>query len=235
MTGHTHNHSSYQHGAARGDGHAGHNHHEIADFSGASPAYRRVLWTVIALNAGMFAVEVVAGAMARSTALWADSLDFAADAATYGLSLWAIGQAPAVRARIATVKGLSLAVMAALVLGVALWRAVGQPVPEAATMGVVGVLALAANVASALLLWRWRAGDANVRSVWLCTRNDAVGNVAVMAAAGAVALTGTGWPDLIVAMGMAALFLSSSISILRQSGRERRAAAGEGGQVSRTG
>ena len=158
--------------------------------------------------------------MAQSTALWADSLDFAADAATYGLSLWAIGQAAGVRARIAALKGLSLAVMAVLVLGVALWRVVIQPVPEAATMGIIGFLALGANVASALLLWRWRDGDANVRSVWLCTRNDAVGNVAVMVAAGAVALTGTGWPDLIVAAGMAALFLSSSVSILRQSRQE---------------
>ena len=223
MSGHTHHHGHADHGhvhdPACSHGCAGHSH-ELTDFSGASPVYRRVLWTVIALNAGMFGVEVVAGAMAQSTALWADSLDFAADAATYGLSLWAIGQAAGVRARIAALKGLSLAVMAVLVLGVALWRVVIQPVPEAATMGIIGFLALGANVASALLLWRWRDGDANVRSVWLCTRNDAVGNVAVMVAAGAVALTGTGWPDLIVAAGMAALFLSSSVSILRQSRQE---------------
>lgn len=222
MPSHDHSHEGHAHGAVCAHGHGGHdhNHHELSDFSGATPAYRRVLWIVIALNGGMFAVEIVAGAMARSTALWADSLDFAADAATYGLSMWAIGRATTVRARIAMLKGMSLAVMAALVLGVALWRAVVQPLPEAATMGVIGIMALAANVASALLLWRWRDGDANVRSVWLCTRNDAVGNVAVMVAAGAVALTGTGWPDLIVAAGMAALFLSSSVSILRQSRQE---------------
>ena len=203
--------------------HSGHAHdtaHGHETFDGGNPSYRRALFIVIGLNAGMFAVEIVAGGAAESLALWADALDFAADAATYAISLWAIGRAADTRSRVALAKGYSLAVMALLVLGAAAWRVVVVPSPEPAVMGWVGFAALAVNVVSALLLYAWRDGDANVMSVWLCTRNDAIGNVAVMLAAAAIWLTATPWPDIVVAVGMASLFLTSSLRILRRSRRE---------------
>ncbi len=197
--------------------HDGHDH----DFDGASPAYRRALLAVIALNATLFAVEMTAGALAGSRALQADALDFGADALTYGLSLAVIGHSLAARARVAQLKGLSLALIGLVILGLALRDTLAPGLPRAGVMGAVGFAALAANIASVLILMRWRDGDANVRSVWLCSRNDAIGNVAVMGAALAVAATGSGWPDLLVAIAMAALFLSSSLQILRQAARER--------------
>lgn len=196
----------------------GHSH----DFDGTDPAYRRVLWVVIAANAAMFAVELAGGALAGSQALKADALDFLADAVTYGLSLAAIGWPLAVRARVALVKGLSLLAMGLWVFGTTVWHLFGPGLPRAEVMGVIGLMALATNLGSVLLLMRWREGDANVRSVWLCSRNDAIGNVAVMGAAGAVALTGTGWPDLLVAALMSGLFLSSAVQILRRSRAEMR-------------
>jgi cation diffusion facilitator family transporter len=191
-------------------------------FTGASPDYKRALWTVVAINAAMFGVEITAGALSGSMALQADALDFAADAATYGISLWAIGKALKTRATVALIKGVSLAIMAAAVLGLAIYQTFILATPEATTMSVVGLMALAANVISAIILMRYKDGDANVRSVWLCTRNDAIGNVAVVIAGVLVAWTASAWPDLIVAMGMAALFLTSSISILRQAVGELR-------------
>lgn len=194
-----------------------------ARFDGMSPAYRRRLWMVIALNATMFAVEMGAGQAAKSQALKADALDFLGDALTYGLSLAVIGMSLRVRATAALLKGASLMVMGLWVLGSTLYRVLYIGVPEAEIMGLIGFLALAANVASVLLLMAYKDGDANVRSVWLCSRNDAIGNVAVMAAALAVWATGMGWPDVIVAAAMAALFVSSSVRITRQSLQERRA------------
>lgn len=196
-----------------------------AAFDGVSADYKRRLWLVIAINAGMFAVEMAAGALAGSQALKADALDFAADAATYGLSLAVIGAAVAVRARAALLKGLSLTLMALWVFGTTAYNVLILGVPQAEVMGAVGVLALAANLASVLILMRYKDGDANVRSVWLCSRNDAIGNVAVMGAALGVWATSTAWPDLIVAAIMAGLFLTSSIQILRQSLAEMRAPA----------
>jgi Co/Zn/Cd efflux system component len=186
-----------------------------------------VLWIVVGLNAGMFLVEIVAGALAGSRALQADALDFLADSFTYGISLAVIGQALIWRARAALLKGVSLAVMGAWVLGSTLWHVFAQGVPQAEVMGAVGFLALCANLASVLLLLRFRDGDANVRSVWLCSRNDAIGNVAVMLAALGVWGTTTAWPDLIVAAGMASLFLSSAVQILRQAWREQAHARAE--------
>lgn len=194
-------------------------------FDGTSPAYRRALWIVIALNAAMFAVEITAGALAGSQALRADALDFLADALTYGASLWVIGRAAGLRARVAVVKGLSLLAMGLWVFGSTLWLLFGPGLPRAEVMGVVGALALTANLASVLILMRHRDGDANVRSVWLCSRNDAVGNVAVMGAALAVGLTATPWPDLLVAALMSGLFLTSATQILRQAMAEMRAEA----------
>ena len=201
----------------------GHHHHdhEVA-FDGMEPAYRRVLWIVIAINAAMFVIEVVAGSLAGSQALKADALDFLGDSLTYGLSLAVLGMPLARRALVALLKGLSLAAMGVWVLGTTIWQIFVMGVPQAEVMGAVGFLALLANVASVILLMRWREGDANVRSVWLCSRNDAVGNVAVIAAAGLVALTNTAWPDLIVAALMAGLFLSSAVQILRRAMAERQ-------------
>jgi len=193
-----------------------------AQFDGVSAAYKRRLWIVIAINAAMFVVEMTAGQAAQSQALKADALDFLGDALTYGLSLAVIGMAVRVRATAALFKGLSLMLMGLWVLGSTLYRVVYLGVPEAGIMGSIGFLALAANVASVLLLMAYKDGDANVRSVWLCSRNDAIGNVAVMLAALGVWRTASGWPDLIVAAIMAALFVSSSVQIIRQSLQERR-------------
>lgn len=206
--------------------------HEAA-FDGLSADYRRRLWLVIAINAAMFFVEMSAGALAGSQALQADALDFAADATTYGISLAVIGASLRTRALAAFAKGLSLSVMGLWVFGSTAYQVLVLGLPRAEVMGIVGLLALAANVASVLILMRYKDGDSNVRSVWLCSRNDAIGNVAVMIAAVGVWATATKWPDLIVAAIMASLFLWSSAQILRQSWREIRtgevtAAAGHG-------
>jgi cation diffusion facilitator family transporter len=193
-----------------------------ATFDGLSADYKRRLWLVIAINASMFAVEIGAGALAGSQALQADALDFLADATTYGMSLAVIGLSAQTRATVALAKAASLTAMALWVLGSTAYHVLVLGVPHAEIMGAVGVLALAANLASVLILVRYKDGDANVRSVWLCSRNDAFGNVAVMLAAGAVWLTATKWPDLIVAALMAGLFLTSSAQILRQALREMR-------------
>tara|TARA_R110000787_G_scaffold49105_3_gene117802 strand:+ start:192 stop:839 length:648 start_codon:yes stop_codon:yes gene_type:complete len=200
------------------------NEQEIS-FTGDNPAYRRALWAVIVINATMFVVEIAAGFAAQSQALQADALDFLGDSMTYALSLFVIARPPLWRANAALFKGISLAVLGLWVLGSTLWRVFTDTVPEPLTMGIVGVLALIANMASVLLLLRFREGDANVRSVWLCSRNDAIGNVAVVIAASGVFATGTAWPDLTVAAIMASLFLTSSVRIVRQSLGERLALA----------
>jgi len=197
-------------------------HHE-PKFEGLSADYKRRLWLVIAINASMFLLEIVAGAVSGSQALQADALDFAADAATYGISLAVIGTSIAVRARAALLKALSLTLMALWVLGSTAYHVLVLGIPRAEIMGAVGVLALLANLASVLILVRYKDGDANVRSVWLCSRNDAIGNVAVMLAALGVWGSATKWPDLLVAAIMAGLFLTSSFQILRQSMQELRA------------
>lgn len=197
---------------------------QVVKFEGLSPDYKRRLWLVIAINATMFLVEMGAGALAGSQALQADALDFLGDATTYGISLAVIGTPIQVRARAAILKAISLTAMALWVLGSTAYHVLILGVPRAEIMGTIGVLALAANVASVLILVRYKDGDANVRSVWLCSRNDAIGNIAVMIAALAVWGTATKWPDLLVAATMAGLFLTSSTQILRQSFREMRGA-----------
>jgi Co/Zn/Cd efflux system component len=193
-----------------------------ASFDGLEPRYKRVLWTVIAINALMFLVEMAAGQLAGSQALQADALDFLGDALTYGISLAVIGSSVVVRSTAALFKGLSLTLMGLSVFGATAYHVLVLGVPKAEVMGVIGVLALAANLTSVLLLVRYKDGDANVRSVWLCSRNDAIGNVAVMAAAVGVWATASAWPDLLVAAAMALLFLSSSAQILRQALAELR-------------
>jgi Co/Zn/Cd efflux system component len=194
-------------------------------FQGLSKAYRRALWLVIAINAAMFVVETASGMLAGSVALQADALDFLGDSLTYGLSLLVIGRPARWRAGAALLKGASLGAMGLWVFGYTLYRVLVLGVPDAVVMGAIGVLALAANVGSALLLFRFRDGDANVRSVWLCSRNDAIGNLAVVGAAGLVALSGTAWPDILVAAMMALLFLNSASQIVRQALGELRSGA----------
>ena len=186
-------------------------------FDGLSRAYKRVLLAVIAINASMFLFEGAAGFIADSQALKADALDFLADSVTYAISLAVIGAPLLIRARVALLKGLSLAAMGLWVListGMAVWD---DGVPLAPVMGGVGFLALLANLASVALLMRYREGDSNVRSVWLCSRNDAIGNIAVVITASGVWVSQSAWPDLVVAAGMALLFFSSAVQIVRQA------------------
>lgn len=185
--------------------------------SAPPPRYRRALWIALIVNALMFAVELAAGWGSDSVALLADAIDFAGDAANYALSLAVLSMALVWRARTALIKGLCMGSYGVFVLGHAIWNLSTGQVPEAITMGVVSVVALIANVAVAAMLYAFRSGDANMRSVWLCSRNDAIGNFAVMLAALGVFGTGQGWPDLLVAGGMALLGLSASISVIRQA------------------
>ncbi|MEP3437957.1 MAG: cation transporter [Hoeflea sp.] len=191
-------------------------------FDGMDTSYKRVLWTVIVINAAMFFVEMSAGQLAGSQALQADALDFLGDALTYGLSLAVIGMSIRVRSTAALLKGFSLLAMGLWVFGSTAYQVLILGVPSAGIMGSIGLLALAANLASVFLLMRYKDGDANVRSVWLCSRNDAIGNVAVMVASAAVWLTASAWPDLVVALLMAGLFLRSAQLILVQAWQEYR-------------
>jgi len=199
-----------------------HHDHDAHDHAGgvAPPGYRRVLWVALAVNLLMFAVEIGAGMVSGSVSLLADAIDFFGDAANYGVSLAVLSLGIVWRARAALLKAASMLAFGVAVLGKAAWAASQGIPPEALTMGVVGVLALAANVGVALLLYRFREGDANMRSVWLCTRNDALGNLAVMAAALGVFGTGSAWPDLAVAAAMGVLALIGGASVVRQARRE---------------
>lgn len=189
------------------------------------PRWRRALWIALGVNAGMFAVEMAAGAAADSRALQADALDFLGDATNYAISLLVAGMALAWRARAALAKGLALIGLGGWVMITAVLAALGGAAPEPELMGVIGALALAANTGVAIMLYRFRTGDANMRSVWICSRNDAIRNIAVMAAALGVFGTGTAWPDLIVAAILALLGISGGIQIVQQARRELRSVA----------
>lgn len=195
---------------------------ESLEFDGLSPSYKRVLWAVIAINGTMFVAEMVAGLFAGSQALKADALDFLGDTATYTITLLVIGMPLVWRARAALFKGLTLGAMGLWVLGSTIYHVAILGVPQAEVMGIVGFVALAANLTSVVLLLKFRNGDSNVRSVWLCSRNDAIGNVAVVLAASGVWATDTAWPDLIVAGIMACLFLWSAVQIVRHARQELR-------------
>lgn len=203
-----------------------HCHHcEQADHAAAGhrlerAGYRRALWLALLVNAAMFGVEVAAGASSRSASLLADAIDFFGDAANYGLTLAVLSLGFAWRARAAALKAGSMLVFGLAVLGKSLWTMSHGGTPEPVTMGIVGGLALAANLGVAALLYAFRRGDANMQGVWLCTRNDAIGNVAVMLAALGVFGTGTAWPDLAVALAMAALAIGSGWTVLRAALRE---------------
>ena len=180
-------------------------------------AYRRVLLAVLAINAAMFAVEVIAGLAAGSAALQADALDFLGDAANYAISLFVVGMALRYRASAALAKGATMAAFGLWVIGTVVWHAWHGTLPSAFTMGTVGLAALLANAATFGLLWAYRHGDANMRSAWICTRNDVLGNLAVLLAAAGVFGTGSGWPDIAVAGFMAALALQGAVTVIRQS------------------
>ena len=185
-----------------------------------TPRYRKVLWAALVVNAVMFAVEIVGGWQSGSVSLLADAVDFAGDAANYGISLVVLAMGLTWRTRAALLKGLSMAGFGLFVFGRTIWVAFSGVTPEPLTMGAIGLLALLANGLVALMLYAFRDGDANMRSVWLCSRNDAIGNVAVMLAAAGVLGTGQGWPDFVVAAIMAGLGLSSGSSVIRQAVQE---------------
>ena len=187
--------------------------------------YRRVLWAVLIINAAMFAVEVGAGMAAGSASLQADALDFLGDAGNYAISLFVVGMALRYRAMAALLKGATMGLFGLWVMGITAWHAWHGTLPEAFTMGAVGTAALIANALSFGLLWAYRAGDSNMRSAWICTRNDVLGNLAVLVAAAGVFGTGTGWPDVAVAAIMAALALQGAWMVLNQSWSELRIAS----------
>jgi len=188
------------------------------------PRFRRVLQWALAINAVMFVVEIAGGVRADSSALLADAVDFFGDAANYALSLTVLALGALARARAALAKGLTMAAYGVFVVGRTAWAWAHGIVPEPAIMGAVAALALAANLGVAAMLYRFRDGDANQRSVWICSRNDALGNIAVMAAALGVLGTAHGWPDFVVAAFLAALALSGGIAVSRQALAEIRSA-----------
>jgi Co/Zn/Cd efflux system component len=194
-----------------------HDHCAPGAASTNSIAWRRALWLALAVNAGMFIGEIIAGVACGSMSLQADALDFMGDAANYAISLGVAGLGLGWRARAASVKGAGLLILGLWVLGSAGWHVLTATLPRAEVMGIVGLLALAANAGVALMLYRFRGGDANMRSVWICSRNDAIGNFAVLAAAAGVFGTGTQWPDVIVAAVMAALGITGGWQIVRQA------------------
>lgn len=185
-----------------------------------SPRYRRVLWTALGINAVMFAVEIAGSAHSGSVSLLADAVDFLGDAANYGISLAVLSMGLAWRARAALIKGVTMGTYGIFVLAKSLSAFVAGVPPEPISMGLIAVLALAANLSVAAMLYAYREGDANMRSVWLCSRNDAIGNVAVMLAALSVLGTGSAWPDVVVACVMATLALTAAVSVTRQASRE---------------
>lgn len=200
---------------------------EAAKFTAVDPGFRKVLWIALIANAAMFFLEIGASWTAGSVSLLADSLDFGGDAANYALSLFVLGMALQTRAKAALLKGISMGLYGVGVLAFALYASFQDAVPVYTTMGVVALLALSVNVGVAAIQYRYRNGDSNMRSVWLCSRNDAIGNLAVLGAALLVGFTQAAWPDLLVAALMASLGLSASVSVIKQARRELRT-----GQVS---
>lgn len=188
------------------------------------PKYRRALWIALFVNANMFVAELVASWSSGSVSLLADSIDFFGDAANYALSLAVVGLTLPTRSRAAIFKAACMGGFGVFVLGKVLWNMQTGVVPEAITIGAVGFIALAANVIVAWLLYRFRNGDANMRSVWICSRNDAIGNVAVMLAAVGVYATASPWPDWLVAALMSGLALTGAASVLKQARGELRGA-----------
>ncbi len=192
--------------------------------SSVEPRYRKALWIALIVNAVMFGVELAGGLAADSVSLLADAVDFLGDAGNYGLSLFVLALAPIWRSRSALVKGITMAAYGIFVLAKTGWHALSGVTPEPLTMGGIAILAFVANVSVALLLYKFRGGDANMRSVWLCSRNDAIINVAVIVAALGVFGTRAAWPDLAIAVGIATLALTAARSVIAQSLAEMRTA-----------
>lgn len=200
---------------------------DSAGDSASDPVFRRVLWIALLANVAMFVVEMVASQLGDSISLQADALDFLGDSANYGISLFVVGMALTARAKASLFKGATMALFGTWVIGSAVYRAIEGSTPDPSTMGMVAVVALAVNVAVAVLLYRYRNGDSNKQSIWLCSRNDAIGNVAVMVAAAGVFASGSRWPDLIVAAIIAALNISAALHVVRLARTELRAPPGE--------
>jgi Co/Zn/Cd efflux system component len=192
-------------------------HHPDEPRNHLDAAYRRVMWAVLAINASMFAVEIGGGLHAGSASLQADALDFLGDAANYGISLFVVGMSLRYRAVAALAKGATMGLFGLWILAVAVWHLYSGARPEAVTMGAVGIAALAANALSFGLLWAYRGGDSNMRSAWICTRNDVLGNLAVLLAAVGVFGTGAGWPDVVVAIVMAGLAIQGAWLVVRHA------------------
>ena len=214
MAGHS-DHCSHDHAH-------GHSHDHMPAAGGDTPRYRRVLWAALIINAAMFIVEIAAGFQSGSVSLLADAIDFFGDAANYAVTLAVLSMGLVWRARAAVLKAVSMLAFGAFVIGRTIWALTQGTPPEAITMGFIGALALAANLGVAMMLYAFREGDANMRSVWLCSRNDAIGNVAVMIAALGVFGTGTAWPDLAVAAVMATLAITGGWAVLRRARQELR-------------
>ncbi|PXX93687.1 cobalt transporter [Marinobacter vulgaris] len=182
-----------------------------------APGFRKALWIALWVNLAMFLVEGYASLQSGSVSLMADAIDFFGDSANYLLSLSVLSMGMIWRGRAAMVKGITMAVFGFAVMGRAIWVLQSGITPEPLTMGAVGLLALAANAGVAIMLFKFREGDSDMRSVWLCSRNDAIGNIAVMVAALGVFGTGTAWPDLIVAAIMGTLAITAGISVVRHA------------------
>lgn len=189
----------------------------LGESAASDTRFRRILWIALVANFSMFLVEVAASFWGDSMALQADALDFFGDAANYGISLFVLGMALQQRAYAALFKGVTMTAFGLWVIVSAVDRALTGSEPDAFTMGTIGVLALAVNVGVSVMLYRYRGGDSNMRSIWLCSRNDAIGNLAVMLAATGVFALGSRWPDLLVAMLIAGLSLSAGIQVVRQA------------------
>ena len=185
--------------------------------------FRTALWIALFINAAMFVIELIGGAYAHSSALWADSLDFFGDAMNYAISLAVLGASLYWRATVALFKGATMALFGLVVIGKTAYAYVQGIPPEAITMGAIGALALIANVISALVLYAFRDGDSNMQSVWLCSRNDAIGNIAVIFAAVGVFGTGSLIPDLMVALVMSILGLTGGYQVIMKAMKERQA------------
>ena len=184
--------------------------------------FRTALWIALIINAVMFLVEFIGGTYANSSALWADSLDFLGDAVNYGISLAVLGLSLYWRATVALIKGMTMAAFGVVVIGKTIYAYTQGIPPEAITMGIIGVLAVIANVISAGFLYAFRDGDSNMQSVWLCSRNDAIGNVAVILAAMGVFGTGSLIPDMLVALIMSILGLTSGYQVIKKAIKERQ-------------
>jgi len=184
--------------------------------------FRTALWIALIINIVMFIVELIGGAYAHSSALWADALDFFGDAVNYGVSLAVLGASLYWRATVALLKGATMVLFGFVVMGKAIYAYLQGIPPEAMTMGAIGLLALIANVTAAVILYAFRDGDSNMQSVWLCSRNDAIGNVAVILAAVGVFGTGSMWPDIVVALIMASLGLTAGYQVIQKSLQERK-------------